>query len=153
MTAHLLAKIIRDYLADPDSITAGVPDITMQHMDETTMAAPPRLLVRAAADEEAKFSTKVVFVLNIDLTIEDGIENQRSILQGWMAAIRARMLDGEHFEGETLAAWIDEEVSEELREGWKIAKMRLYPGQEGASQDEAVRLAILSQEVRFTVHL
>jgi hypothetical protein len=153
MTAHLLAKIIRDYLAHADSITAGVPDIAIQHMDETTMEAPPRLLVRAAADDEVKFSTKVVMVVNIDLAIEDGTANQRSTLQNWMQAIRARLLAGDEFQGETFGTWIYYNVSEELRAGWKIAKMRLYPGQEGISQDDGLRLAMLSQEVRFTIHL
>lgn len=150
MTPTFLSTLLRDYLADDASITAGVPSNTLlkkQSLTDTKLAKPPRLLVAVDADPENKHASKIIFVVAVVITAEAALD-VRATTEAWMKAVRLRLADRQ-----SLANWIQANRTDEQRTGWQIRKLRLFASEEDFGIDEETKTYSLSLPMRLTVHL
>lgn len=150
MTPTFLSTLLRDYLADDASITAGVPSNTLlkkQSLTDTKLAKPPRLLVAVDADPENKHASKIIFVVAVVITAEAALD-VRATTEAWMKAVRLRLADRQ-----SLANWIQANRTDEQRTGWQIRKLRLFASEEDFGTDEETKTYSLSLPMRLTVHI
>lgn len=150
MTPTFLSTLLRDYLADDASITAGVPSNTLlkkQSLTDTKLAKPPRLLVAVDADTENKHASKIIFVIAVVITAE-AVLDVRATTEAWMKAVRLRLADRQ-----SLANWIQANRTDEQRTGWQIRKLRLFASEEDFGTDEETKTYSLSLPMRLTVHI
>lgn len=162
MSPTFLSTLLRDYLADPDSITAGIPnDATLrkQSLSDTALGKPPRVLIAVEIDNEKKHPKKAIFAVAILLTVEHKAE-ARAQAETWMTKIKDRIVEAIAVgEGEpsvpfsVLAAWIDANRTEQQRTGWQIRQMRLFSSEEQYDVDDDTKTFTLSLPMRVTVHL
>lgn len=155
MTTTFLSELFRDYLSDSASVAAGVPAnnlLKKQALSDTKLAKPPRLLVVADPDPEKKHPNKIIFDCAIVITVESGI-HARATTEGWMKAIRERIMQGENYPLQVLAAWIQANRTEGQRTGWQMVRIRLFATDEDFAVEDDTKTYSISLPMKVTVRI
>jgi hypothetical protein len=155
MTSTFFSDLFRDYLAHADSIAAGVPAnnvLKKQSLTDTKLAKPPRLLINLDPDPEKKHPKKIVFDASIVITVESGI-NARATTEGWMKAIRERIVQGETYPFQVLQTWIQANRTEGQRTGWQIARLRIFASDEDFASEDDTKTYSLSLPMKLTIRI
>lgn len=163
ITNSFVSTLVCDYLKHADSIAAGVPgnDVLKKlSLSDTKLLSPPRLLVNAEVDTENKSASKIIFLVDLVITVDAG-PNNRAQAETWMAAVRNRIRSG-HADPTvrkdgcpffTFSQWIVANRTEQQRTGWQIAKMRILPGDEAFESSDETKTYSISCPLHITVHI